>query len=67
MGRRARSLLTEDEIAFIAYFKELRRLIAAGVIREEDPFPEDVEPVEDDEDDEGYEDEDDVGGEPLPS
>lgn len=52
MVRPARSLLTEDEIAFIAYLKEL---IAQGVIREEDPFPEDVEPVV--EDDEGYEDE----------
>jgi hypothetical protein len=63
MVRPARSLLTEDEIAFLAYLKELRGLIAQGVIREEDPFPEDVEPVEDDE---GYEDEDDVEGGPLP-
>jgi hypothetical protein len=36
-------LLTEDEIAFVAYLKHLRRLIAQGVIRDEDPFPEDVD------------------------
>lgn len=59
MARKAQSLLTEDEIAFIAYMKKLVRLIDKGIIREEDPFPEDVGPVEE-EDDEGYEDEEDV-------
>jgi hypothetical protein len=45
-------MLAEDEIAFVAYLGQLKRLIAQGVIRSEDPFPEDVEAAEDEEDDE---------------
>jgi hypothetical protein len=55
MRGKARGLVTEDEIAFIAYLKALRRLRDQGIIREQDPFPEDIGPIE--EDDEGHEDE----------